>query len=121
MHAHAHKQVVQAERPELYAKRYKVVEDIQVFLNRVKAVEDDMISRLSGISCNLLEDPSLIDTLYNANKNMREAQEKLKAAMDVETRLKLAFEDYRSAVVSHSHSCLDGSSSCMYVRVRVML
>lgn len=89
-------QVVKAERPDLYGKRHKNVEEINKCMLQVKVLEKEILARLSGsfkdpradpkdpdggqegATGNLLEEVALIDALSNCKKSLREQQEKLK-------------------------------------------
>ena len=87
-------QVVNSEKSDLFVKRQKNVEEINSCMQKVRSLEEEMLSMLSGSTANLLEDLTLIDALGNKKKTWIDVQDRLKAANDVEYKLSSSYSDY---------------------------
>lgn len=87
--------VIQKEKAELQEQRQQLMEEVNSYKKKIKALEDDLLARLSESSGNLLDDTSLVDMLAITKQTAHEVHEKLLNANETERRIVDACEEFR--------------------------
>ena len=87
--------LIQKEKSSLQEQRQKLLEDVNFYKKKIKALEDELLFRLSNSSGNLLDDTELVKVLANTKATSAEVAEKLLDANDTNQRITEACEEYR--------------------------
>jgi dynein heavy chain len=86
--------VVSKERPDLEAQKAELIEQQNGFKLKLKALEDELLYRLSSSQGDILEDIELIEGLERAKVTATEIQEKQLIAKDTEKNIAEARKAY---------------------------
>ncbi|XP_068082615.1 dynein beta chain, ciliary-like [Anabrus simplex] len=95
-------EVVKAERPDLEELKADLTKQQNDFKILLKTLEDDLLSRLSSASGNILDDTSLVENLENTKRTAVEVTEKVAEAKITSARIDQAREHYRPAAARAS-------------------
>lgn len=94
--------VIQMEKAELEEQREQLLQEVNANQKKIKALEDDLLKRLSESQGNLLDDEELILVLANTKRTASEVQENLVKAVDMEKRINASREEYRPVAIRGS-------------------
>eukprot|EP00762_Andalucia_godoyi_P000483 ANDGO_03248.mRNA.1 Dynein gamma chain len=94
--------VIQMEKAELEEQREQLLQEVNANQKKIKALEDDLLKRLSESQGNLLDDEELIGVLANTKRTASEVQENLVKAVDMEKRINASREEYRPVAIRGS-------------------
>ncbi|XP_077291064.1 dynein heavy chain at 93AB [Arctopsyche grandis] len=95
-------EVVKAERPDLEELKAELTKQQNEFKIQLKALEDDLLSRLSSAGANILGDTALVENLETTKKTAADIERKVAEAKITSHQIDQAREFYRPAAARAS-------------------